>query len=104
MSFSGTDFQAYRNFQDQAESYRYNLAQTMNDLQIKHISNNVKTSADKKAVLSQQYWVDFPDFEHRQLSLKQIMANQWYSIITLALWILGLMMLMFFNTKNLKAF
>jgi ABC-2 type transport system permease protein len=104
MAFSGTDFKAYRNFQDQAETFRYNLAQTMNDLQIKHISNNVKTSADKNAVLSQQYWIDFPDFEHRQLTLKEIMEGQWYSMLTLTLWIIGLLMLIFFNTKNLKAF
>lgn len=104
MAFSGTDFQAYRNFQNQAEDYRYNLAQTMNELQIKHISNTTTSSADKGAVISQQYWIDFPDFQHQQLSLKKIIQHQWYSFFTLLLWMIGLMMLAFFNTKNLKAF
>lgn len=104
MALSGTDFQAYRNFQDQAENYRYNLAQTMNELQIKHISNKVTSSADKKAVISQQYWIDFPDFEHQQLPLNKIIQQEWYSIFSLTLWIIGLMTLIFFNTKKLKAF
>jgi len=104
MALSGTDFYAYRNFQHQAEEYRYNLAQTMNELQIKHISNNVTSSADKKAVLSQQYWIDFPDFQYQQLSLKEIIQNQWYSFFTLLLWVIGLTLLMLFKTKKLKAF
>lgn len=104
MTLTGTDFQAYRNFQHQAEDYRYNLAQTMNELQIKHISNNVKSSADKKAVLSQQYWIDFPDFQHQQLTLKNIIRNSWYSFFALLLWLSGLLMLIIFKTKKLKAF
>jgi len=104
MSLSGTDFQAYRNFQNQSEDYRYNLAQTMNDLQIKHISNNVASSADKKAVLSQQYWIDFPDFQHQQLPFKKIIQQEWISFIALLLWMLSLLMLVIFNTKKLKAF
>lgn len=104
MALSGTDFQAFRNFQNQAEDYRYNLAQTMNNLQIKHISNKVKSSADKKAVLSQKYWIDFPDFQHQQLSLNKIIQNEWYSFFALLLWLIGLLSLMFFNTKKLKVF
>jgi len=76
----------------------------MNELQIKHISNNTTSSADKKAVLSQQYWIDFPDFQHHQLSLQKIIQNEWYSFFALLLWLIGLLMLIFFNTKKLKAF
>lgn len=104
MAFSGTDFSAYRNFQDQTEAYRYQLAQTMNELQIDHISNDIKSSADKKAVLDQQYWIDFPDFQHQQLSLHRILQNQGYALITLLFWMISLLMLMLFKTKKLKAF
>lgn len=104
MALSGTDFQAYRNFQNQTEDYRYNLAQTMNDLQIKHISNNTKSSADKKAVLSQQYWINFPSFQHQQLSFSKIIQQEWISFLALLLWMVSLLVLIFFNTKKLKAF
>ncbi|MEL6864498.1 MAG: DUF3526 domain-containing protein [Bacteroidota bacterium] len=104
MALCGTDFPAYRNFQDQAEAYRYNLAQTMNELQIKFISNNTTSSADKKAVISQQYWIDFPDFQHQQLAFGTIIQNGWYSFFALLLWLMGLLALVFYRTQQLKAF
>jgi ABC-2 type transport system permease protein len=57
MALSGTDYLAFNRFQNQAESYRYLLAQTMNELQIEYISNNVKNSSDPKAKLSQKNFV-----------------------------------------------
>jgi len=104
MALSGTDFPAYRHFQAQAEDYRYNLAQTMNELQIKHISNRITSSADKSARLSQQYWIDFPDFQHQFLSFKQIIRNESLSLLALLFWLVGLILLANFYTKNLKAF
>ena len=104
MALCGTDFPAYRNFQDQAEAYRYDLAQTMNELQIKFISNNTTSSADKKAVISQQYWIDFPDFQHQQLAFGTIIQNGWYSFFALLLWLMGLLALVFYRTQQLKAF
>jgi len=35
MALSGTDFSSYVHFQNQAEAYHYQLAQTMNELQMK---------------------------------------------------------------------
>ncbi|MEM9820215.1 MAG: DUF3526 domain-containing protein [Bacteroidota bacterium] len=104
MALSGTDFQAYRNFQQQAETYRYNLAQTMNELQIKYISNTTQSSADKKAVISQKHWIDFPDFQHQHLSFYKIIQQEYLSCLALLFWFSGLSLLAFFNTKKLKAF
>ncbi|MEM9886801.1 MAG: DUF3526 domain-containing protein [Bacteroidota bacterium] len=104
MAMSGTNFLAYRNFQDQAEEYRYNLAQTMNELQIKYISNNASSSADKKARISQQYWKDFADFQHQFLSFKTIIKHESLSLLSLLLWLAGLLFLATFSTRNLKAF
>ena len=39
MAMAGSDFESYINFQQQAEAYRYSLAQRMNELQTKYISN-----------------------------------------------------------------
>jgi len=44
MVLSGTDFGSYKIFKREAEDYRYNLAQTMNNLQIEHISNYTASS------------------------------------------------------------
>ena len=103
MVFSGTDFGSYQIFKKEAETYRYNLAQTMNDLQIEHISNNTTSSADKKAVISQQYWKDFPTFQHRFLTKNEMSQSTAYSTLALLLWLLLLSLSVLFLTKNLKA-
>ena len=103
MALSGTDFYAFRNFQTQSETYRYNLAQTMNNWQIKLIANNT-SSSDKGAVISQQYWKDFEDFQHEQLAFSNIISNEKLSLLALLLWLGGLLFLVNFSTRNLKAF
>ena len=103
MALSGTDFYAYRNFQNQSEDYRYNLAQTMNNWQIKYIANNT-SSSDKGAVMSNQYWKDFADFQHEHLAFSKIISNEQLSLFALLLWLGGLLLMANYSTKNLKAF
>lgn len=104
MTLSGSDFDSYQIFKEETEQYRYNLAQTMNDLQIKYISNNTTSSADKGAVISQQYWKDFPVFEHRFLTPKEMTQAIAYSVLSLFMWLLGLTFGTLFLTRNIKAF
>jgi ABC-2 type transport system permease protein len=103
MVLSGTDFGSYQIFKSEAEEYRYNLAQTMNNLQIEHISNTTTSSADKGAVISQQYWKDFPSFEHRFLKVNEIIDSISYSLFCLILWLGLLLSCMFFFTNTLRA-
>lgn len=103
MVLSGTDFHSYQVFKKQAEDYRYNLAQTMNNLQIDLISNKVKSSADKGAVISQQHWKDFPSFQHRFLEKSEMIKAISLSTIALFLWLLLLILGTLFFSKNLKA-
>jgi hypothetical protein len=80
------------------------LAQTMNELQIKYIANKVKTSADKKAIISSKNWKNLPDFHHQFLGLAEVFKNEINSIISLFLWTLWLFFLVNYSIKNLKAF
>lgn len=104
MALSGTDYATYQNFQQQAEAYRYKLAQTMNELQIKFIDNRVKSSADKGAIISQKYWSDFPDFEYRFLPFNRVFHHEIISVVSLIAWLLGLLALIKFNSNRFKAF
>jgi len=90
MAFSGTDYAAYRHFNEQGEIYRYGLAQTMNNLQIKLVSNKTSSSSDKRSAISRQYWADFPDFEQQFLSFRQVLRNEWVSLVALGVWFFGL--------------
>lgn len=96
MGLSGTDYANYQDFQKQTEAYRYQLAQHMNQLQIKLISNKKRKPTEKNYSISQKYWASFPDFEYRFLSLETVLKSEVYSFLAMAIWLFGL----FFLIKN----
>ncbi len=104
MALAGTDYAAYHDFQHQAEAYRYQLTQTMNELQMKLISNKVKSSADKNAVISRKYWAAMPDFKHLFLPFKEVIQHEIISVISLIMWMICLFFIIKKSTKTFKAF
>ena len=96
MVLSGTDLTAYRGFKDQAEDFRYGLAQTMNELQMEFIGNDVKSSADKRAVLDRSHWHDFPDFQPRPVSVATSIRSAGGALAALGIWAAGLTALALF--------
>jgi ABC-2 type transport system permease protein len=102
MAFSGTDFAAYRNFQQQAEAYRYDLAQTMNILQMKYISNKKLSSTDKPYSIDKTHWTSFPDFRYRYQPVNIIFQQQWVALIALVAWLLMSVFLIHFIAGKAK--
>lgn len=102
MGLSGTDVAMYQSFKDQSEAFRYDLAQTMNNLQIDLISNQVKSSSDPSARLTQDHWKSLPDFHQQFLSFRQILANELSSLLVLMSWLLGGILLTMFYSKRIK--
>lgn len=103
MAFSGTDFKAYLHFQKQAEAYRYMLAQEMNDLQIKFISNKKACPEEKPQQISSTYWKAFPDFDYKFMSSAEVFKNELFSIISIVIWCIGAFLLLNYFSKNAKA-
>ncbi|OAV45682.1 DUF3526 domain-containing protein [Lewinella sp. 4G2] len=104
MTLAGSDFATYQRFREETEAYRYNLAQTMNELQIEFISNTTTSSADKGATISQQYWRDFPPFEYGFLNNREMLTATAVSIVTLLAWLFGLVFGVAALAKTLKAY
>lgn len=104
MALAGTDYSAYQNFQSQTEDFRYLLAQALNELQMKYISNKVKSSADKNAVVNKKFWSQLPDFQYHFLKLNTVVQREAVSIFSLVLWGIGLFFLIRYRTHRLKAF
>lgn len=102
MALSGTDFESYVDFQQQAENYRYELAQKMNDLQMKYIGSQVTSSEGKVNVVDSKEWKNFPDFEHHHLSIGAAIQSEWLSIFSIILWATFTVWLLFrlSNTAN----
>jgi ABC-2 type transport system permease protein len=103
MALSGTDFNSYVRFQEQAEAYRYRLAQHMNDLQIKLISNKKLAETDKPYSISRDHWKAFPDFSYQPLNQWQAIRSEALSVVALLFWSLVLIVLVSILSKNLKA-
>ncbi len=88
MTLCGTDFETYVNFQNQAEKYRYELAQKMNELQMKYISpDRVSGSEGKVHVVKREEWQAMADFQHDFPSLGSALSNEALSIGVLIFWL-----------------
>lgn len=102
MSLAGTDFESYQFFQHQAESYRYQLAQKMNELQMEFISNSKLGPTDKPYAISHQHWKEFPDFTHQFVSAGIALQNERVPVAALAGWSVLSFLLIFYVSKNAK--
>lgn len=102
MAFSGTDFAAYRHFQQQAETYRYKLAQTMNVLQMKYISNKKLSSTDKPYSIDKTHWTSFPDFTYQYQSVNTVIKQQGVALTALAVWLVMSVLLINYTAAKAK--
>jgi ABC-2 type transport system permease protein len=99
MALSNTDYDSYIDFQKQAETYRYNMAQKMNALQIKYISND----KSKPALIDKDHWAEVKEFHYEPKGIWTVLKNEIISVISLFLWISLLFILIKIASKNLKA-
>lgn len=103
MAMSGTDFQSYVRFQQQTEAFRYCLAQHMNDLQIKLVSNKKLSPTDKPYSISSAHWKAFPDFSYQGLTPAAAIGGEALSVVALLFWAVLLVVVVVALSKKLKA-
>jgi ABC-2 type transport system permease protein len=103
MALAGTDFESYVDFQKDAEDYRYQLAQTMNELQMKLISNKKPGPTDKSYTISRNHWKNFPDFKQRFSSIGTALRGEGWSLTSLLGWSVLLLLLINRVAKKAKA-
>jgi ABC-2 type transport system permease protein len=98
MALSGTDFGSYTRFQQQAEEYRYKLAQQMNELQIQYIGN--QRSADNK--ISRDFWKSLPDLEYKPATIAEIRKQEGLSLAALTAWLLLMILVVIAFSEKIK--
>lgn len=103
MALAGTDFASYFYFQKQAEDYRYQLAQEMNALQMKLISNAKLGEQDKPYSISRDYWKAFPDFKYQFLDAASALKKEALSIVALLSWSVAGIIVLIYLSKKAKA-
>lgn len=90
MALSGTDYITYADFQEQAEQYRYKMAQHMNALQVRYIPNKKLGPNDKPYAIDKTNWTSLPDFTYKPMSVGAILTHAWRSVLALFVWFIGL--------------
>jgi ABC-2 type transport system permease protein len=103
MALTGSDFAAYMDFQEQAEKYRYELAQRMNTLQMEYISNVKPDDQDKPYSISRTHWQEMPDFKYQFRKRDFVFQNERLSMLALLFWLILPITLLFTITKKFKA-
>lgn len=102
MAICGTNFSSYSSFMDQTEAYRYELAQHMNDLQIKLISNHKPGPGEKPHSISSNHWKAFNDFHYSPLALSSQLSLERSSAMALFAWLILLLLIIRLLSKTLN--
>ncbi len=104
MTMSNTDFASYTDFQDKADAYRYQLAQTMNELQMEYISPKKKSGSEGKThVVDHEHWKEFQDFEHHSMSFQDTIKEALPALLSMFIWMLISISLLIVNAKKVRA-
>ncbi|KQB37060.1 ABC transporter permease [Flavobacterium aquidurense] len=103
MGLSNTDYDSYIDFQKQAEEYRYNMAQKMNALQVKYISNKKPGPNEKPLTINKEHWADITEFHYEPKGIWDVLKSEIVSVLSIILWIIMLFILIRIAAKNLKA-
>jgi ABC-2 type transport system permease protein len=103
MGLSNTDYDSYIDFQKQAEAYRYHMAQKMNTLQVKYISNIKPGPNDKPLTIGKEHWADIAEFHYETKGITAVLKSEIVSVTSIILWIIMLFVFIRIAAKNLKA-
>jgi ABC-2 type transport system permease protein len=103
MTLSGTDFSAYVHYQQQAEQYRYKLAQQMNDWQIEYIPNKAPKEGSHALHIDKKHWQEFPDFNFQYNNFGAVLQSSFISSAALLGWLIISLLLIVLLSKKLKA-
>jgi ABC-2 type transport system permease protein len=103
MTLAGTDFSAYVHYQQQAEQYRYKLAQQMNDWQIEYIPNKAPKEGSHALHIDKKHWQEFPDFNFQYNNFGAVLQSSFISSLALLCWLAIVVLLIARLSKTLKA-
>lgn len=96
-----SDFDSHLNFQSQAEDYRYYLAQKMNDLQIKYISNKKLSPTDKPYAIDKKHWHDLERFHFKYRKENILVQQALFTFSVLVIWF-AILFIRSFYLKEIK--
>lgn len=98
MTAAGSDFAAYENFQWQAEEFRFDMIQKLNDLH----THKIKAENDRGQKVSRAIWEEFPKFDFREPTVFESLSRQMPAIVSIVFWlIVAVSAISFLPRKNI---
>lgn len=94
MALCATDFRHAADFEQQAENYRYNLMQKLNDIH----THEVSYDGDKEQRVSASHWKEIPTFSFHPKPWRESIRPQLSALLALGLQLL-VMLILLFKTK-----
>jgi len=104
MTMAGTGFSSYVDFQKQADDYRYQMSQTMNELQMEYISPKKESGSEGKThIVDHEHWEEFSDFSHKSIAFSISIKEVFPALTSMLLWTFFVVWLLLFTSKKAKA-
>ena len=85
MATAGSDFAHYEDFQWQAEDFRFNMVQKLNELH----TNEIESAKDRDQKVSNENWQEFPKFEYREPTIFDSLGKQNLAIFSVIFWLIA---------------
>jgi ABC-2 type transport system permease protein len=99
MSLAGSDLAHFAEFQWQAENFRYEMVQKLNQLHM----DEIKFENDRAQRVGQDRWQEFPEFTFRSPSINNVIRQQGLSLASLLGWAVCLLILAGTVKPHIKA-
>lgn len=105
MAAAATDLSAHLRFLDQAEAYRYDLVQRLNQLQADGVSYADDTAqdadADRRKRVDQQHWQTIPRFRFQPAAASALLVTMLPGMTALLAWLAAALLLLGRVTRRL---
>ena len=103
MALADTDFSSYVDFQQQAETYRFSMAQKMNELQMHYIRADALGPTDGPNRIDRHHWEELPDFTYQSRLVSAAMGGEWLSVAAFGFWLVVLLFGIRWSATSLTA-
>ena len=103
MALADTDFSSYVDFQQQAETYRFSMAQKMNELQMHYIRADALGPTDGPNRIDRHHWEELPDFTYQPRPMSAAMGGEWLSVAAFGFWLVALLFGIRWSATSLTA-
>lgn len=107
MAAAGTDFAGHRRFLEQAEAYRYNLVQRLNQLQadsVRYADERAEDAdADRRKRVAANNWTAMPDFAFRAPGGTDLARAALPGLAIILVWLAAASALLIVSTRRLGA-